>query len=137
MNRKEQLVTRIEPRVPFENKFETEGTVSLQPAESDQLDEIIKTMMDSTNGFITSANGQRKRASICKVCGKEAKDADVRRHIEAKHMNNISHSCDICGKISRSRNGLRQHVDKERKNKLLCFRTRDGLAHHKYKQHNK
>ena len=116
MKRKEQPLTTTEAsRVSFESKFETERTVSLQTTEPDQLDEQIKTMMDSTDGFITSANGKRKRAFICKVCGKEAKDVDVRRHIEAKHLTNISHSCDICGKISRSKNGLRQHIDKEHK----------------------
>ena len=116
-HRKEQPAT-TEPRVPFKSKYETERRVSLQTSvnsESDQLDEQIKSMMDSTENVITRTNGLKNRAFICKVCGKEAQYMDVRRHIEANHITNISHSCDICGKKSRSRNGLRQHTDKEHK----------------------
>ena len=95
---------------------ETNGTVShlktsVDP-ELNHLDEQIKSMMDSTENFMTRKNGNRHRAYICKVCGKEGKGSDVSRHIEANHISNLSHSCDICGKTSRSRNGLRQHIAK-------------------------
>ena len=93
---------------PVKRNFER--TVSLvETADSGQLDQQIKSMMDSTENYITRKNGARKRAFICKVCGKKAEDSDIRRHIEANHLSNVSHSCDICGKISRSRDGLRQH----------------------------
>ena len=115
-HRKEQPVVTAESKVPFESKYETERTVSLQTTESDQLDEQIKSMMEPSGNFITRKNGIQKRAFTCKVCGKEAEDMDVRRHIEANHLTNISHSCDICGKTSRSRNGLRHHKDKKHKN---------------------
>ena len=114
-SRKEQHVMTAEPEVPFRSKLETERTVSLQATESDQIDEKIKTMMDASGNFITRKNG-RYRTFICKVCGKEGEDFDVRRHIEAIHLTNISHSCDICGKTSRSRNGLRLHIDRKHKN---------------------
>ena len=101
-----------------------ERTISLAQTtvncESVELDEQIKSIMDSSENFITRKNGKQFRAFICKVCGKEAEDFDVRRHIEARHLANISHSCDhsrvLCGKISRSRHGLRQHTDKEHTN---------------------
>ena len=115
--RKEQPVTASAmPKVPFERKLETERTVSLQTTESDQLDEQIKSMMNPTDNFLTRKNGMKKKVFICKVCGKEGEDFDVRRHIEAIHLTNISHSCDICGKTSRSRNGLRLHIDRKHKN---------------------
>ena len=79
-------------------------------AESDQLDEQINSMMDSTENFITRKSGQRYKAFICKACGKEGERIDMMRHIEAHHLTNVSHSCDICGKASRSKNGLRQHT---------------------------
>ena len=117
LQRREHPVT-AENQVSFKSQFETERTVSLQTTETDQLDEQIKSMMDPTENFITRPNGQRFRAFTCKVCGKEARDVDVRRHVEANHLTNVSHSCDICGKISRSRHGLRQHNDREHKNKV-------------------
>ena len=93
---------------------ETNGTVSLLKTtvdpELNQLEEQIKSMMDSTENFMTRKNGRRMRTYICKVCGKEGEERDVSRHIEANHISNLSHSCDICGKTSRSRNGLRQHI---------------------------
>ena len=95
---------------------ETNGTVSLLKttvdADLDQLDEQIKSMLDLTENFIHCNYPTRKlrrRAYICKVCGKEGKNSDVRRHIEANHISNFSHSCDTCGKTYRSRNGLGQH----------------------------
>ena len=48
------------------------------------------------------------RERICKVCGKEGTMSTVWNHIEAKHLEN-SYSCNHCGKISRTRNGLAQH----------------------------
>ena len=106
---KRQLPTK--PETAFYS--ETNGTVSLLKttvdADLDQLDEQIKSMMDSTENFMTKG-GQRRRVFICKVCGKEGEDWNVSRHIEANHISNLSHSCDICGKTSRSRNGLRQHI---------------------------
>ena len=87
-----------------------ERTLSLvESADAGQLDEQTKLMMDSTENYITMKSGARSRAFSCKVCGKEARDLDIRRHIEANHLSNVSHSCDICGKTSRTREGLRQH----------------------------
>ena len=80
------------------------------------IDKQIKSMMHSTDHYITFKNGKQKRAFICKVCGKEAKDVDIRRHIEAKHIRNVSRICDICGKTSSSRNGLRNHIFKVHNN---------------------
>ena len=80
------------------------------------IDKQIKSMMHSTDHYITYKNGKQKRAFICKVCGKEAKDVDIRRHIEAMHIRNVSRICDICGKTSSSRNGLRNHIFKVHNN---------------------
>ena len=52
------------------------------------------------------------RARICKLCGKEGTYGAVWNHIEAKHLEN-SYSCNHCGKISKSRNGLAQHRAKD------------------------
>ena len=91
------------------------SSVALVNVEASQLDEQIKTMMTRTE------NDKRVGTRIvkvysCNVCGKEDQGPHIKQHIEANHItNNISHSCDICGKISRSRDGLRQHKHKEHK----------------------
>ena len=117
----QEVLTEVKPILQKERKSGNERgslvrrnferTVSLvETSDSGQLDQQIKSMMDSTENHITRKDGTRKRAFICKVCGKEAGDSDMRRHIEASHISNVSHSCDICGKTSRSRDGLRQHI---------------------------
>ena len=94
--------------------FETKSSqVALVSVDANQLDEQIKSMMTRTENDINM--GTRKvKGYACNVCGKEDQGPNIKQHIEANHItSNISHSCDICGKISRSRNGLRQHKVKE------------------------
>ena len=109
------MPNKIEARI---SNAET-TTVSLvnAPVVADltQLDEQIRSMMDETENFITRPNGQKRKAFICRVCEKELGFSDMTRHIEAIHITGVTHSCDICGNISRSRNSLRQHVDREQK----------------------
>ena len=38
---------------------------------------------------------------------------DVRRHIEAKHMANTHVSCSLCGKVVKTRDSLRKHMEKD------------------------
>ena len=71
------------------------------------LDDQIKSMITKTD--IRSSNGQGNLAS-CNICGKQGPLSGMPRHIEANHITGVSHACDICGKISRSRHALRKHV---------------------------
>ena len=61
-----------------------------------------------TNSDI-SAGHNRGFLSTCNVCGKEAPFNDMRRHMETNHITGVSHSCSMCGKISRIRQALRMH----------------------------
>ena len=70
------------------------------------LNEQIQSMI--TKSDVSLGKGLGFLAN-CKVCGKEAAYKDMPRHVEANHITGVSHECDICGKISRSANGLRQH----------------------------
>ena len=89
------------------------SAMTLVSTDVQQLDEEIKGMMGTTENMLTIGNYTR-RARICKVCGKEGSRANILTHIEANHIiSNVSHSCDICGKNSRSRHGLRLHKVKE------------------------
>ena len=70
-------------------------------------------MMTTTENEITIGQ-QTRKAYACTVCGKEAQRTNIMNHIEAKHIdNNISHPCDICGKIYKTREILRKHKTKD------------------------
>ena len=78
-------------------------TISAAPAD---LDKQIKSMMTLANVL---SNDGRNRLAICNVCGKEGPSNNMPSHIEANHIIGVSHSCNICGKSSRSRDALRKH----------------------------
>ena len=56
-----------------------------------------------------SAGHNRGFLSTCNVCGKETPFNDMRCHVETNHITGVSHSCSMCGKISRIRQALRMH----------------------------
>ena len=70
------------------------------------LDQQIKSMI--TKSDTRASNGQGSMAS-CNVCGKQEALKHMRRHIEAFHIAGVSHPCEICGKVSKTRHGLSMH----------------------------
>ena len=52
---------------------------------------------------------------MCAECGNSGKRRDVRRHIEAKHIENTHIECTLCGKIVKTRDSLRKHMEKDHK----------------------
>ena len=94
----------------FESKCSEERTpdktVALTNTGISDLDEQIKSMITKTN---ISAGPGKGLLATCKVCGKQKPLKQMPQHIEANHITGVSHSCDICGKTSRSRNALRVH----------------------------
>jgi len=114
-----------EAQVPVYSKLETysqsppEGSVAVVDpytvaADLQDLDEQINSMMEVSENLVggSGIHGNRK-ARVCKVCGKEGHQANIKAHIEANHITGASHPCNICGKTSRSRHGLRLHKTKE------------------------
>ena len=87
-------------------------------ADPDQLDEQIDSMMEATENFVTRKCGTRQKAFLCNVCGKLDGRTDLKRHIESAHITAIIHSCEICGKTSKSRKILRQHKLREHQRAL-------------------
>ena len=73
------------------------------------MDEQIKSMMTITENKITF--GSRTLTTwVCNVCGKEDQKCNIKSHIETNHIaSTVSYSCDLCGKVSRSKTGLRLH----------------------------
>ena len=85
--------------------------------ELQDLDDKIKSMMEVSE----NKAGDRSRdgkARICKMCGKEGAMNLIKMHIEANHITGVSHSCSLCGKTSRSKHGLNQHMNRNHKEVL-------------------
>ena len=91
----------------------------------DDIDEMIddtdigtkvRSMMDFSENMVMSTKKPGTtmgRARVCKVCGKEGAMAAILIHIENNHVAKVASPCDICGIISKSRNGLLQHKAKK------------------------
>ena len=71
-----------------------------------ELDEIVSSMMEKSENLLP--NGKQK-ANICKVCGKEGHGNDIKKHIEANHLEGVCIPCNFCEKTFRSRQSFREH----------------------------
>ena len=93
----------------FANPSMTVATMSNNTvsANLEDLDNQIRSMISKSD--VSAAGGKGKMAT-CNICGKYGMFKDMSRHVEAHHISGVSHNCDICGKISRSNHGLRQHI---------------------------
>ena len=98
------------PLNEYNHKTKAEhSSTTLVSIEAHQLDEQINSMMTRTEKKMT-VGSENKAVFACNQCGKEGQRQNIKTHIEANHIaSNISYSCDICGKISRSRKDYRRH----------------------------
>merc|ERR1712129_519758 len=102
---KKQSSTLVETSPPLEGTVAvTDYTVA---ADLQDLDDKIKSMIKVSE---QKNDGDRKGFKrICKVCGKEGGQFLIVQHIEAHHITGVSHNCNICGKITRSRATMKIH----------------------------
>merc|ERR1719319_1014142 len=102
-------ITNAEAKV--ETSSPLEGTVAVTDytvaADLQDLDDKIKSMMEVSENHV--GGSQRSFKRICKVCGKEGQWTTIREHIEAQHITGVSHTCNICGTTTRSRQAMTQH----------------------------
>ena len=89
---------------------------SVLSANLQELDETVKAMMETSENMIVIGKDYKRRAKICKVCGKEGHITDIKRHIEYSHLEGVSVPCNLCDKIFKSRNALSVHISKNHKN---------------------
>ena len=73
----------------------------------DQLEEMVKSMMEKSENNYPNQN---IKADRCKICGKEGKGNAIKDHIEANHIEGIALPCSLCEKTFRSRNALKMHI---------------------------
>ena len=77
-------------------------------SEFKDLDEKVYSMMEKSGNFLP--NGSRRKAYICKTCGKEGMGNDIKKHIEANHLEGIVLPCKHCEKTFRCRNSFTSHM---------------------------
>ena len=87
---------------------------ALVPADMQDLDITVKSMMETSQSTIMDGSHQKK-AKICKICGKEGPPTAIKNHIEANHLEGLSIPCNQCGKTFRSRSALCRHASIHRK----------------------
>ena len=70
-----------------------------------ELDKMVNSLMEKSENYVSGQrkDGKRAFASICKLCGKEGNGVDIKRHIEANHLEGTSLPCNFCENIFRSR----------------------------------
>ena len=93
-----------------EMKVATISKNAVVHADLEDLDKQIRSMITKSN--ISTGRG---KMATCNVCGKEGPYEAMPRHVEAYHITGVSHACDVCGIISRSKDGMRQHVTRNHK----------------------
>ena len=71
-----------------------------------ELDEKCNSMMEKTSRKKENGNILYR----CKVCGKEAINGDLKKHVEANHLEGVSIPCNDCEKTFRSRKTLKYHL---------------------------
>ena len=94
-------------------RAEGSTTVALQSqhyGDLDQLEELVKSMMEKSENKYGNSN---QKADRCKVCGKEGMGSNIQDHIEANHIEGIVIPCNLCEKTFRSRNALRHQNRKQ------------------------
>ena len=104
---------RIESKcVP--NSFER--TVALN---SNDMGSVMQCLNEQIDSMMTTQENNRignRNVRVCKVCGKEGPMTTIRNHIEAKHVNGMSHTCDLCGKTAKTKNCLASHKSRNHRN---------------------
>ena len=78
-----------------------------------KLDEQINAMMTKTS----VKDHHRMALYVCNTCGKKSKHANIRDHIEAKHLDGILVPCNFCDKMFKSRNSKATHISVNHKDK--------------------
>ena len=68
-----------------------------------ELDEKVNSMIEKNETLTPTRH-------MCKVCGKECSHrSDIKKHIEAKHLEGVSIPCNFCEKTFRSRRTVYEH----------------------------
>ena len=94
--------TNMSPAAVAETTLALNGSFDLE-----ELDRKVKSMMAFSENY---DDRQKRKARICKECGKEGQMANIMQHIEANHISGLCIPCNHCEKTLNTRSALDQHV---------------------------
>ena len=83
------------------------------------IDENLQELEEQVNSMMTRTEKRNIHGQPiyqCTMCGKEAKNAHLKYHIEAKHLEGVSIPCNHCPNMFRSRSILAAHICKTHRN---------------------
>ena len=106
------------------NSLKTMIALPKEDLSGDLKDLVVKvnSMIGRGENMVRSnlvRTNQMIKAFVCQVCGKEGLGNQIRRHIEANHIEGISIPCNSCDKTVSTRNALSKHNSKHHIN-ILC-----------------
>jgi hypothetical protein len=103
----------------MENFQEAERDIKVTSIVPADVYNLEKTQTNNKELFSTTNSMMERNEDgkwACQACGKIiGHKGDMRNHIEANHIEGVSHPCSQCGKKFRSRNSLAHHVGRCRK----------------------
>ena len=88
-----------------DSQVPTVAVANEHSANIQELDEQINSSMTK----ISRKNNRGQPLYVCHFCGKEAIHCDMKRHIEANHLEGISIPCNFCEMMFRTRHARRMH----------------------------
>ena len=118
-NEPEHLNEPKRPQMEMETDGEKVAKSELPDEIADDIGTKVRSMMDFSENMVMSTKkpgATLGRARLCKMCGKEGAMGAILIHIENNHIAKVPSPCDVCGMISKSRNGLMQHKAKKHSN---------------------
>merc|ERR1712129_20500 len=106
------------------------------------IEEVTNKQLESRlDAIIDEKSIKGKGVWQCKDCGKTLnKRGNLKHHIEAVHIENVSHSCQFCNKTSQTRHSLNVHIHDYHRSALtfsckVC-NTHD-LSKRQFRQHKR
>ena len=91
------------------DKLDKTGTVAIMKnylGDFQELEDQTMSMMEKTS----RKNPRGQPFYICKVCGKEDINGNLKTHIEANHLEGVSIPCNNCEKTFRCKKSLGTHI---------------------------
>ena len=105
---KETNVKRQNPRIQSLKSGKTVALPSLISLE--ELEEKVLALMEKNPNHFDPFDDGKQPAYNCKVCGKEARRNDMKRHIVSNHLEGVAIPCNICDRTFKTRDSLKNHV---------------------------
>ena len=92
-----------------EKEDATDKVADFKDPEIKELEEKVDSMVTKTDQKLFGAEQWKRTAFLCKVCGLEGTSRNVRKHVEAKHLERDPLPCNQCEKTCKTRRALGEH----------------------------